>query len=350
MASVVYSPRYRIDLGLHVFPTEKYRLVHDELLGRGLPSSDVVEPAAATWDELALVHTAEYLRKMRDGRLTPDDVAQLELPWSQEMVDGFRLMVGGTVQAARIACGLGAQVRSTKYEVGNPLTAGASIGPPDFVLRTSYFRVACHLGGGLHHAFPNHGEGFCPFNDVAVAIRVLQSSGVERVAVIDLDVHHGNGTAFIFNPGGAEWSATASAERDDRVFTFSMHQQHNYPMWKPRGSLDIGLADGTRDATYLRELEAALPKVMAHQPECVFYLAGADPYEDDQLGGLRLTKDGLRRRDRMVIEAVRAASVPLVIVLAGGYARRVEDTVAIHVGTIEEASNATTKARRHEEQ
>src|SRR6185295_12833301 len=193
--------------------------------------------------------------------------------------------------------------------------------------------VVPHIGGGLHHAFPSHGEGFCPFNDVAVAARVLQQRGLERIAIVDLDVHHGNGTAFTF-------------ESDPRVFTCSMHQQHNYPMWKPRGSLDIGLADGAHDATFLRELERALPPVFAHAPECVFYLAGADPYEDDQLGGLRLTKDGLRRRDHMVIDAMRAArsagsgqaGVPLVITLAGGYARRVEDTVAIHAATIEEAA------------
>jgi acetoin utilization deacetylase AcuC-like enzyme len=189
-----------------------------------------------------------------------------------------------------------------------------------------------HIGGGLHHAFANHGEGFCPFNDVAVAVHVLQSQGIERAAIVDLDVHHGNGTAFIFNHGQEQGVG------DPRVFTFSMHQQHNYPMWKPRGSLDIGLPDGTHDETFLRELADALPRVMAHRPECVFYLAGADPYEDDQLGGLRLTKDGLRRRDRAVVSAVRDAGVPLVIVLAGGYARRVEDTVAIHVGTIEEAA------------
>lgn len=289
---VVYSPRYRIDLGLHVFPTEKYRLIHDRLLERGLVQpSDIVDPAPASWDDLALVHTAEYLAKLRDGTMTDEDVAQLELPWSREMVDGFRVMVGGTIEAARIAAAA---------------------------------RTAVHVGGGLHHAFPNHGEGFCPFNDVAVAIRVLQARGLERVAVIDLDVHHGNGTAFIF-------------ESDPRVFTFSMHQQHNYPMWKPRSTLDIGLPDGAHDVAYLRELEAALPRVLAHAPQCVFYLAGADPYEDDQLGGLRLTKDGLRHRDRLVLDAVRAARVPLVVTLAGGYARKVEDTVAIHVATIEEA-------------
>ena len=188
--------------------------------------------------------------------------------------------------------------------------------------------VVAHLGGGLHHAFPNHGEGFCPFNDVAVAVRMLQTHGVERVAIVDLDVHHGNGTAFIF-------------EADPRVFTFSMHQQHNYPMWKPPSSLDVALPDGVGDARYLRDLEHALPTVMASGPQCVFYLAGADPYEDDQLGGLRLTRDGLRQRDRMVIDTVRTTGVPLVIVLAGGYARRVEDTVRIHAATIEEAKAAT---------
>jgi len=187
--------------------------------------------------------------------------------------------------------------------------------------------VVCHIGGGLHHAFPNHGEGFCPFNDVAVAARVLQARGVERIAIVDLDVHHGNGTAFIF-------------ESDPRVFTCSMHQQHNYPMWKPKGTLDIGLPDGAHDATYLHELARALPQVMAHRAQLVFYLAGADPYEDDQLGGLRLTKEALRQRDRMVLDAVRTAGVPLVVTLAGGYARRVQDTVSIHLATIQEVANA----------
>ena len=306
---VVYSPRYQIDLGLHVFPTAKYQLVAQRLIEQGvIERTDVIEPVPASWDELALVHTPAYLARLRDGTVTDEDVAQLELPWSREMVEGFRVMVGGTVEAAL-------QVSGLKFQVS---------GPSDFRLQTSDLRMAVHIGGGLHHAFPNHGEGFCPFNDVAVAIRVLQSRGIERAAVVDLDVHHGNGTAFIF-------------ESDPRVFTFSMHQQHNYPMWKPRGSLDIGLPDGAHDPTYLRELKAALPSVISHGPQCVFYLAGADPYEDDQLGGLRLTKAGLRARDRLVIDAVRKAGVPLVVVLAGGYARRVEDTVAIHVATIEEA-------------
>jgi len=312
---VVYSPRYRIDIGPHVFPTEKYQRVHARLLETGvIQPADVVEPGPASWDELALVHTADYLDKMREGTLSPEDVAQLELPWSQAMVDGFRVMTGGTILAALL--GVGTQSSQiTQRKTSSALSA------------VSAFNVVCHIGGGLHHAFPSHGEGFCPFNDVAVAARALQARGRERIAIVDLDVHHGNGTAFIF-------------ESDPRVYTFSMHQQHNYPMWKPRGSRDIGLPDGAHDATFLDQLERALPAVVDHQPACVFYLAGADPYEDDQLGGLRLTKEGLRRRDRTVIDAVRRAGVPLVVVLAGGYARRVEDTVAIHSATIEEAAAA----------
>ena len=293
----VYSDRYRIDIGPHVFPTDKYRLVRARLLETDVVrTSDVLEPQPASWEDLALVHTAEYLTGLRDGTLPDERMLQLELPWSQEMVDGFRTMAGGTILAARRAL------------------ADRSI--------------VAHIGGGLHHAFPEHGEGFCPFNDVAVAVRVLQRDGHERAAIVDLDVHHGNGTAFIF-------------DSDPRVFTFSMHQEHNYPPWKPHGSLDIGLEDGAGDAVYLERLQAALPRVLASRPECVFYLAGADPYEDDQLGGLHLTQDGLRRRDRLVIETVRAAGLPLAILLAGGYARRVEDTVAIHVATIAEARRAS---------
>jgi acetoin utilization deacetylase AcuC-like enzyme len=315
--NIVYSARYQVDIGPHVFPTQKYRLVHARLLETGvLRPGDVVEPHPAPWDALALVHTAEYLDAIRSGSLSPDGLAQLELPWSEAMVEGFRLMVGGTVDAGLDACGVQSGIPNSESGMRN-----------EFRIPNSKFRIACHIGGGLHHAFPGHGEGFCPFNDVAVAARVLQQHGLERIAVVDLDVHHGNGTAFIF-------------ESDPRVFTFSMHQQHNYPMWKPRGSLDIGLPDGAGDARFLDELARALPRVMAHGPECVFYLAGADPYQEDQLGGLRLTKDGLRQRDRLVIDAVRAANTPLVVCLAGGYARRVEDTVDIHVATIEEASRA----------
>jgi len=300
---LVYSPAYHINIGRHVFQTLKYELVHRRLGESGLRARcHEVAPEPASWDDLALVHTAEYLRKVREGDLTPTDLAELELPWSPEVVEGFRLMTGGTIRAARLAIehARGPHHRHTPT-------------------------LAAHLGGGLHHAFANHGEGFCLFNDVAVAIHVLRRDHrIDGAAIVDLDVHHGNGTAMIF-------------DGDHAVFTFSMHQQHNYPIFKPRGSLDIGLLDGTGDTTYLHMLAGALPKVFAFHPDIVFYLAGADPYEDDQLGGLALTKGGLRQRDRMVLQAARAAGVPLVILLAGGYARRVEDTVVIHCATIEEA-------------
>jgi acetoin utilization deacetylase AcuC-like enzyme len=223
------------------------------------------------------------------------------------MVEGFRLMCGGTISAA---------VAAYEHRDQHP--------------------VVCHIGGGLHHAFPSHGEGFCPLNDVAVAVCVLASRSLRRAAIVDLDVHHGNGTAFIFNQGGLGPIAPGGLS----VFTLSIHQQHNYPMWKPRSTLDVGLPDGAGDDVYLRALAEALPEVMDSGPECIFYLAGADPFEEDQLGGLKLTRDGIRRRDWMVVSTARAAGVPLVVTLAGGYARRVEDTVAIHTATILEALEA----------
>lgn len=296
---LVYSPAYRMELGRHVFPTAKYDLIHHRLLESGLvTAADFVHPHAAGWDDLALVHSDEYLAKIRARTLTPAEVATLELPLTDAVVEGFQLMAGGSADAARRA-----------------LTSGC----------------AAHIGGGLHHAFANHGEGFCLFNDVALAIRLLQRDGLlERSAVIDCDVHHGNGTAMIF-------------ERDETVFTFSIHQQHNYPLFKPRGRLDIGLADGTGDEEYLARLGAALPVVLASRPGLVLYLAGADPYRDDQLGGLALTFAGLRARDEMVLDAAAAAGVPVVVMLAGGYARRVEDTVTIHLGTL---TAALERARR----
>lgn len=287
--AVVYSPQYAIDIGVHVFPTAKYENVFARIGGSAL----VPEPAP--WEDLARVHTREYLARIRSGELPLAELALLEIPWSAAIVDGFRLMTGGTLLAARHAVAHGA---------------------------------VFHVGGGFHHAFPNHGEGFCLFNDVAVAIHALRASGaIARAAVIDLDVHHGNGTAFTF--GG-----------DPTVFTFSMHQELNYPAVKPRGSLDIGLDNGIADDAYLRELESALPRVFHERPDLVFYLAGADPYEDDQLGGLALTREGLRARDRLVFAACRAAKTPVVALLAGGYARRLEDTVAIHHATYEELARA----------
>jgi len=287
---IVYSPRYGIDIGPHVFPTAKYEAIHRELSAAG--GWTWVEPETASWEDLALVHTAEYLHKARTGTFTAEEIAEIELPWSPAIVDGFRLMTGGTIVAARLA-----------LETG----------------------VGIHVGGGFHHAFANHGEGFCIFNDVALAIRVVQRECHGRTpsaAIVDLDVHHGNGTAMIF-------------ERDASVFTFSMHQQHNYPLFKPRSDLDIGLEDGTRDERYLSLLAGALPRVLASRPDVIFYLAGADPFEKDRLGGLALTKSGLAERDRLVIAAARDAGVPLVTVLAGGYAADVNDTVDIHTATVQ---------------
>lgn len=290
---VVSSARYAIDIGPHVFPTEKYRRIYDRLLATPHPGlEDVVAPQAAAWGELALVHTNEYLEKIRALSLSSEEIVELQLPLNEPIVEGFRLMTGGTVAAARLALADG---------------------------------LACHVGGGFHHAFANHGEGFCLFNDVAVAIEVLrQEAAVSRIAVVDLDVHHGNGTAMIYG-------------RDPAVFTFSMHEQHNYPVFKPRGSLDIGLAAGTDDATYLERLKAALPQVVAHEPDLMVFLAGADPFEGDQLGNLKLSKAGLRARDRLVLRTMREAGIPVTIVHAGGYARQLVDTVDIHVATIEEA-------------
>ena len=296
---VFFSPRYEVTLPGHVWPTSKYRLVAERLASGPYGAAlEFVQAAEASWSDLALVHTAEYLDKLRSGTLSAEDIVTLELPWQPDFATPFRIMAGGTCAAAAAA-----------------IDEGKSV----------------HLGGGLHHAFANHGEGFCPINDVAVAIRVAQNPStrfarsapaVRRAAVIDLDVHHGNGTAMIF-------------ERDPDVFTCSIHQQHNYPLFKPRSDLDIGLEDGAGDARYLEALRTALPRVLASAPELAVYVAGADPFERDRLGGLRLTKAGLAERDRIVVEAVRRAGVPLVVTLAGGYAVDVHDTVDIHVATVE---------------
>jgi acetoin utilization deacetylase AcuC-like enzyme len=280
---VIYSPHYEFSLGGHVWPTEKYRLIAERLSGR--PGLEFEDPRPASWDDLGLVHTHEYVEKLRLDTLTREDVATLELPWRPGMADGFRLMVGGTCAAVQYA-----------------LRDGG----------------AAHIGGGLHHAFANHGEGFCPLNDVAVAIR----KAGRRSAVVDCDVHHGNGTAMIF-------------ERDPDVFTFSIHQQHNYPLFKPRSDLDIGLDDGAGDDDYLAALAGSMPTVVAHRPELIVYVAGADPFSGDQLGGMKLTKAGLAARDRLVIGAARHAGVPVAVVLAGGYASDVNDVVDIQVATIE---------------
>lgn len=294
---VVYSPEYEINIGPHVWPTAKYRLVRQRLEASGGDFRLCTAPSA-TWTQLELVHFPAYLAKLRSCALTPEELVQLEIPWNPEIAAGFLAMAGGTIETSRLAVDHG---------------------------------IAMHLGGGLHHAFPGHGEGFCPVNDIAVAIRVLQREGrVNRAAVVDCDVHQGNGTAVAF-------------AGDPAVFTFSIHQEHNYPSWKPPGDLDIGLRDRTTDGEYLERLQEGIEAVLQHRPEFVVYVAGADPYSLDQLGGLSLTRDGLRRRDAAVLSSARRAGISVAIVLAGGYAHRVEDTVDIHVATAEEALKAASR-------
>jgi acetoin utilization deacetylase AcuC-like enzyme len=291
---LIWSPDYEVDIGIHVFPTAKYRLVLDALLEAGtIEKADLLSAHSAPWEWIEAVHSSDYVEKVRTGNLSFHDVLTLELPYSTPLQQASLLCCGGTTLTARMALAE---------------------------------NVAAHLGGGFHHAFRGHGEGFCLLNDVAVAlVHLLEAGEVERCAVVDLDVHHGNGTASIF--------------RDDpRVFTMSMHQERNYPSPKPPSDLDLGLDDGIRDDEYLRKLGTALDVVLSRQrPELVIYLAGADPFVEDQLGGLALTRKGLEERDRMVLETCVSAGVPTAVVLAGGYARRVEDTVAIHRQTIEVA-------------
>jgi len=292
---VVSHRAYEVDIGPHVFPTAKYRLVRERLLAEGtLAPGDLVEPKAVTDDDVLLVHTPDYVRKLREERISRQEELVLEVPFSPALRDAMWLMTGGTALVARLALERG---------------------------------IAAHLGGGFHHAFPDHGEGFCLVNDVAIALRMLQRDGaIARALVVDLDVHHGNGTAAIFRD-------------DDTVFTFSMHQQHNYPAWKPPGDLDVGLADHTGDAEYLDTLARHLPEIVArHRPDLVCYLAGADPYRHDQLGGLALTLDGLRIRDEIVRDVGRTSGVPVAVVLAGGYAIRKQDTVEIHCNTVRVAA------------
>jgi acetoin utilization deacetylase AcuC-like enzyme len=291
---VVWHAAYEVDLGPHVFPTRKYRLIRDRLLAEGvLHPDDFVRPEPASDAQIGLAHAEEYLRRIREGALSPAELLALEVPFSDELRRAMWLCCGGTVLAARRALERG---------------------------------IAVHLGGGFHHAFADHGEGFCLLNDVAVGARVLLDEGlVRRAAVIDCDVHHGNGTAAIF-------------AGDPAVFTYSMHQQNNYPARKPPSDLDAGLADGTGDEEYHALLSGHLETILERQrPEVAFYLAGADPYAEDQLGGLSLSIAGLEERDRLVLERMDQAGVATVVLLAGGYAARPEHTVEIHCNTVREA-------------
>ena len=288
MIPLVYHPAYDLNLGTHVFPAQKYRLIRERLA-----DFPVHTPEPATDAQVQLVHSPAWTTALRDGTLTPRQLQTLEIPWSPAMAHGFRLAAGGTLLAARLA-----------------LTHGA----------------AYNIGGGFHHAFPNHGEGFCALHDVAIAIRTLQAEGlIPRAMVIDTDVHHGNGTAAIF-------------AADPSVFTLSIHQQNNYPAVKPPSDLDLPLADGVGDEEYLAILAPAVERALATFPvDIVFYVAGADPYYDDQLGGLDLSLAGLLARDEAVFAAAMRRRLPVVVTLAGGYARRVEDTVTIHTNTARSA-------------
>lgn len=294
MIPIVHHPDYEFDIGPHVFPTRKYRLVKDRLLGESVVGeSDFIVPEPVTDDDVLLVHTTEYVRKIREGGLSAAELQMLEVPFSSSLVDAMWLCAGGTM-----------------------LTAA----------RAMERAVAVHLGGGFHHAFADHGEGFCLVNDVAIAVAMLQRDNlIERTVILDLDVHHGNGTASIFAD-------------DPNVFTFSMHQTDNYPAFKPAGDLDVELEDGTSDDVYLDLLEQHLARIVKEQEvQIAFYLAGADPYGDDQLGGLGLTISGLHRRDEIVYEYFRAAAIPVCVTLAGGYATNTEDTVEIHCNTVRAA-------------
>ncbi len=294
---VVFHDSYDLHFGEHVFPGQKYRLIRDRLISDGLASpSDFVSPSPVPDEDLLLVHDPQWIRRLRTGTLSFHDIQRLEVPYSRAMVTAFRLAAGGTLLASRLA------------------------------LRD---RLGFNLSGGFHHAFRDHGEGFCAINDVAVAIQRLRREGaVARAMVVDCDVHQGNGTAALF-------------AGDSKVFTFSMHQVNNYPAVKPRSDLDVDLADQTGDEEYLEQLRRFMvPAMLEHRPNVLLYLAGADPYYQDQLGGLALTMAGLRQRDRFVIETALRHGIPVAVTLAGGYAFRVEDTVAIHVNTVKSAVEA----------
>ena len=288
---LIYHERYDLKLGVHVFPSQKYRLVHDKLLADKVATpDDFLAPAAASDADVLRVHSQDYVYKLKNGSLTDAEILRMEIPYSKELVEACWLAAGGSILAGQRA-----------------LADGWS----------------ASVGGGFHHAYADHGEGFCVIHDVAVAIRRLQfDRAIETAVVVDTDVHQGNGTASIF--GG-----------DGDVFTLSIHQENNYPYPKPPSTVDIDLPDGIGDDDYLSILEKHLRVAFRDfAPQILFYVAGADPYREDQLGGLALTMDGLARRDALVFDYARRNKVPVAITLAGGYARHVEDTVQIHVNTI----------------
>jgi acetoin utilization deacetylase AcuC-like enzyme len=285
------SARYTFPLPSdHRFPIVKYALVRERVVAAGIVAPENLHDAPRIErDDLLRVHTHDYVDRLTAGRLSRDELRRLGFPWSEALVERSYRAVGGTLAAAQCALDMG---------------------------------VAMNLAGGTHHAFADHGEGFCVFNDVAVAVRALQAAGrVDRVAIVDLDVHQGNGTHALF-------------AGDSRVFTFSMHGDRNYPFRKVPGSLDIELRDGAGDDEYLALLADTLPGVLARSsPDLVVYLAGADPHESDRLGRLRLTFAGLAQRDAMVLQQCREVGIPVAVVIAGGYGEPIDHTVAVHVET-----------------
>ena len=292
---LVYHDRYDLNLGPHVFPSQKFRLIYEMLLREGLAKEeDFLKPEPASDEDILRVHTGEWVRKLKTGTLTASDVMRLEVPYSPELVEAVWLAAGGSILAGQMA------------------------------LRDGF---SSNLSGGFHHAYPEHGEGFCAIHDVAVAIRRLQADGaIKKAIVVDTDVHQGNGTAAIFG-------------NDPTVFTLSIHQLNNYPGHKPPSNVDLNMDDRVEDEEYLGSLIPAVQQSLdSFKPDILFYVGGADPYCEDQLGGLSLTKEGLKKRDRNVFEEARRRGIPVATTLAGGYARRVEDTVRIHVNTILAAS------------
>jgi acetoin utilization deacetylase AcuC-like enzyme len=278
----------------HRFPMEKYRLLREAVLARGLVApGDLDVPEAATEEEILRAHDAGYLRRVLAGELTREEVRRIGFPWSPAMVERSRRSAGGTIAACRAALDDG---------------------------------CAVNLAGGTHHSFRDRGEGYCVLNDAAIAARTLQAEGlVERVVVIDTDVHQGNGTAAIF-------------QNDPTVFTFSIHGRNNFPFHKERSDLDVDLADGTADAGYLAALEEGLDHALARsQADLAVFVSGADPHERDRLGRLKVSRDGLRARDRRVFDRCRRAGLPVAVVMAGGYGADVRETVEIHLQTVTEA-------------
>jgi acetoin utilization deacetylase AcuC-like enzyme len=324
---LVYSDDYYLPIGSHVFPAEKYERIHDRLLASGIAEpSDFVAPRPATDQDVLLVHTPQYVEKLKTGTLSAGEELELEVPYSPELVRAFWLAAGGSMLAA------------------------------DYALNDG---LAISIGGGFHHAFPDHGEGFCLIHDVAIAIRRMQRDDKIRSAMtVDCDVHQGNGTAVIFagtrvpsdrlpstfasvlNPAHntarpAPYGTRPRSSHAEDVFTISLHQQNNYPVFKPPSSLDLNLPDEIGDAEYLACLGDALSLGLSmFKPELICYLAGADPYREDQLGGLSLTIEGLKERDALVFRIAKAERIPVMVTLAGGYALNVEDTITIHCNTV----------------